>query len=298
MELLQLRYFLEVAKSQHMTKTAEKLHIAQPALTQSIRRLEQDLGVSLFSREGRNIQLTPCGMFFYNRLQLLVEELDRSIEDVRQMAQAESRTVRLNVLAASTLVIDAVAAYKKIHKDVNFQLLQREDSGFYDIGVSTRLFYQPPEEAEGASFVCTEKILLAVPKTGIYPKKASADLSDFRDAPFISLFGSKQLRSICDKFCAHAGFVPRIIFESDSPAAVKNMIAENMGVGFWPEFSWDHDTGTVRLLEITQPPCQRDILITCPKADEASETVKEFYVFLKEYFQKRKQAAERAKTKA
>ena len=295
MELLQLRYFLEVANSQHVTKTAEKLHIAQPALTQSIRRLERDLGVSLFSHEGRNIQLTPCGRFLRERLLPLMSELERLTEEVQEMAQQERRTIRLNVLAASGLIIDAVAAYKKAHSDVNFQLLQNEESGFYDIGVSTRLFYQDSGDHRNESYVCTEKILLAVPLSGAYPTGRTADLSEFRDAPFISLFGSKQLRWICDKFCAHAGFSPRIIFESDSPTAVRDMIAENMGVGFWPEFTWAHaDTGRVRLLEITNPICQRDILITCRQGAAASAPVREFYHFVTAFFEeKKKEAAEK-----
>ena len=60
MELLQLKYFLAVAESEHMTNTAKQLHIAQPALSQSIHRLEQELGVSLFERAGRGIRLSPA----------------------------------------------------------------------------------------------------------------------------------------------------------------------------------------------------------------------------------------------
>ena len=61
MELLQLRYFHEVAQTQHMTNSAKRLGVAQPALTQAIRRLEGELDAKLFERVGRNIRLTPCG---------------------------------------------------------------------------------------------------------------------------------------------------------------------------------------------------------------------------------------------
>ena len=61
MELQQLRYFDEVARTQHVTNSAKKLNVAQPALTQSIRRLERELGVTLFERVGRNVRLTACG---------------------------------------------------------------------------------------------------------------------------------------------------------------------------------------------------------------------------------------------
>ena len=68
MELLQLEYFYAVAQNQHMTRTAEQLHIAQPSLTQSIRRLEKELGVPLFYRSGRNIALTTYGEALQNAL--------------------------------------------------------------------------------------------------------------------------------------------------------------------------------------------------------------------------------------
>ena len=64
MELQQLRYFDEVARTQHVTNSAKKLNVAQPALTQSIRRLERELGVTLFERVGRNVRLTACATRF------------------------------------------------------------------------------------------------------------------------------------------------------------------------------------------------------------------------------------------
>ncbi len=291
MELLQLRYFLEVARLQHMTRSAEKLHIAQPALTQSIRRLERDLGVDLFRHEGRNIRLTPCGELFLRRLTPIVSELDQLTEELRELAQQEARTVRLNVLAASRLVVDAIAAYKSDHEDVNFQLLQNEEGGFYDIGVSTRMPGQGTESVGDSCYICTEKILIAVPHSEPYPKGRKGRLEEFRNAPFISLFGSRQLRQICDAFCSQAGFSPKIVFESDSPAAVRDMIAEDMGVGFWPEFTWAHaETDRLQLVELTEPDCRREILIT-RKHHGNNPAAEAFYRFLTEYFEKQKERA-------
>ena len=68
MELTQLRYFLKVAELQHITKAAEELHVAQPALTMTIHRLERELEVPLFGSKGRNIVLTEYGKYFYEKL--------------------------------------------------------------------------------------------------------------------------------------------------------------------------------------------------------------------------------------
>jgi len=136
--------------------------------------------------------------------------------------------------------------------------------------------------------VFTEKIFLAVPNIDRFRDKKTITLKEVSDMDFISLLGSRQLRSICDKYCQNAGIKPNIIFESDSPAAVKNMIAANMGIGFWPEFSWGNlDTSKVILLEITDPVCSRDILINCKKNKQDNSKVQNFYRFLVQYFREK-----------
>ena len=105
-----------------------------------------------------------------------------------------------------------------------------------------------------------------------------------KDEGFICLMGSRPLRWICDKFCAHAGFTPQILFESDNPSAVRNMIAANMGVGFWPEFTWGKlDSEHVKLLEIEKPLCRRDIIFTCRANQIDNTAVEAFFAFLKQF---------------
>lgn len=287
MEINQLKYFLEVAESQHITKSAQKLHIAQPALSQAIHRLENDLKVPLFVSRGRNIVLTEYGKYLRKKLIPIIAELDKIPDDLQTMAKLESDTVHINVLAASTLITEAIIEYKKTHENLNFQFLQSAESELYDIGVTTRLFYQVPEEKSTDIFVCTEKIFLAVPYSHRLAKKKKVRLKDVAEDDFISLMGSRQLRIICDKYCSHAGFEPHVVFESDSPSAVQNMIASNMGIGFWPEFTWgDVDRDKVHLLEIDEPVCRRDILIDLKRNKTDNSRIEDFYAFLKEYFSK------------
>lgn len=283
MELSQIRYFLEAAKTQHITKSAEKLHIAQPALTKSIHKLEDEIGVPLFARKGRNIVLTVYGKFLQKELTPIISSLDNIPTAIKEMAKIEKQTVRLSVQAASTMITQAIIEYKKIYPQVNFHLIQNPDDELFDIEITTNLFYNNNIEQDNI-FVCTENIFLAVPNTEKYMNKTSIELTEVKEEGFISLFGSKQLRSICDKFCHHAGFEPKIIFDSDSPYAVKNMIAANMGVGFWPEFTWGKvDNTQVRLLKIINPICKRDIIITYKNPETDSSVAESFFEFLKSY---------------
>lgn len=280
-----MRYFLETAQTQHVTRAAKQLHIAQPALTQSIHRLEKELGVPLFLPKGRGIVLTEYGKYLQGRLEPLLRELDSLPEQLQTMAALSRETIHINVLAASTLISDAIIEYRKLHSEISFQLMQNEQGDLYDISVDTRLFYQQSET--DARYVCTERIFLAVPDNDKYRGRSSIRLSEVADEGFISLLGSRHLRWICDKFCQHAGFQPKIIFESDNPATVRNMIGVNMGVGFWPEFSWGRiESEHVRLLSIEEPVCQRDLILTLKRNKGNCTHVENFFDFLTKYFEK------------
>jgi len=283
MELPQLRYFLDVAQTQHVTRSAERLHVAQPAVTQAIRRLEAELGVPLFIRQGRGVILSEYGRYFQKRLLPLMEGIEKLPEEMHTMANLENATIHLNVLAASSLVTDAIARYVHRADHLNFRMTQTAESQLYDIQISSHLMYQSQGEEE---YVCSENIFMAVPAQGRFAHMDSVCLSDLREEGFISLQGTSQLRMICDAFCRHAGFTPHVIFESDNPGAVRNMIAANMGVGFWPEFTWGKiDTDRVRLLQIQDPPCKRDILITRKNNKVDNTEVDRFFRFLTDYFQ-------------
>ncbi len=287
MELMQIRYFLETAKTKHMTNSAKNLHITQPALTQAIRRLEKDLGVPLFVAKGRNIVLTEYGRYLQKRLEPLMEQVDAIPEQLKMMVALEGETIHMNVLAASGLVMEAIIEYKKEHEDINFQLQQNSESELYDIAVTTKLFYLGEDEKN--RFACAEEIYLAVPRNPRYRDRTSIRLAEVEEEGFISLLGSREFRYICDRFCQHAGFTPKIIFESDNPSAVKNMIAANMGIGFWPEFTWGSiENEHVKMLKIEEPVCQRDIIIHYNRNKTDSRNVVDFYEFLTEFFENRK----------
>lgn len=195
--------------------------------------------------------------------------------------------IHINVLAASTLVTSAIIDYKSLNEDINFQLLQNSQGDVFDIEISTKLLHRGEPIRSADRFVCNEKIFLAVPAKGKYSAVSSVTLKEVESEGFISLMGSRQFRFICDRFCRAAGIAPKIIFESDNPTAVKNMIAANLGVGFWPEFSWGKlDNDSVKLLSVTDPECSRDLVLTCRRNKRDNKTVEEFFEYLKDYFRK------------
>ena len=288
MEINQMRYFLEVASTQHVTRSAERLHIAQPALSKAIHNLEQELGVPLFASKGRNIVLTEYGKYLQEKMSGIISEIDDLPQELKSMADRENATIHLKVLAASTLITDAIIEYRRKHPKINFQLMQNDQSKIYDISVTTERVKSEEIFNSENRFELIEKIFLAVPAEHRLAKREKIDLTEVEKDGFISLMGSKQLRWICDKFCRQAGFEPRIIFESDNPAAVKNMVCSNMGICFWPEFSWGNlQKGSAVLLEIEQPLCEREIIFKCRENKLDNRAVRDFFEFLQEFFDRK-----------
>ena len=118
-------------------------------------------------------------------------------------------------------------------------------------------------------------------------------LEEVKNEDFISLSGAKHFRAICDKFCKKEHIHPNIVFESDSPIAVKNMISANIGIGFWPSFSWEQiDTKNVKLLKIANTNCTRDILVTYKNNKTDDQKTRKFYTFLIDFIEKEKKATE------
>ena len=287
MELLQLKYFLAVAESEHMTNTAKQLHIAQPALTQSIHRLEQELGVSLFERAGRGIRLSPAGAYVRDRVKPAMETLEDVARDVQLFQQGEQGVVRVGVHAASGVAIDGIAAYSELNPHVSFDVTQDERERHRDVIVTTitpRGSSTVENAVEKTPF--SERIGIVVPASSVLGDTAS--LADFANERFIALAGSRRFREVCDTFCARRAFTPHIAFESDNPLVVKKMIGLGLGVGFWPDHSWgDLDPKSCRLVHLQEPEFTRDVIVAKTSRCTPDSEAQRFYDFLLDYVAKR-----------
>lgn len=273
MELLQFRYFLVAARYEHMTKAADALKIAQPALSQSIKRLEQELGVSLFDREKRGIRLNETGRFLERQLIPLLAAIDELPAAVQEKASQRVHTIHLNILAASRLVTDCIIEYKTLHPEVSFRLHQKLDAEQADLCISTIFPGEPMPE--NSRLILKESFFLAVPSNSHYASQEYLLLEEVKEEDFISLSDNRPIRRICDCFCVDSGFTPRTVSESDNPETVRNLIAAGLGVGFWPEYSWGLLSNTnVTLIPIRHPICERDIILTA-RPSEANKTVLE-----------------------
>lgn len=284
MDLLKLKYFYVVAQNEHVTKSAEKLHVAQPAVTKSIRLLEEELKVPLFYRVGRNVKLTEYGKLLKSRLDNVFPVIDKIEEEITTLKKENQNVIKLNVLAASIAVIEAVVKYKNKYPEVVFNIIQHEQTADCDISVTATVddnILNKPFRQVVKTKKIEEKILIATSKKSKYEGLKSIELKSLCREKFIFIAGSRPFKYICEKFCKQAGFQPSIGFESDSPIAVKNIISADAGVGFWPEFSWGKiKTKEVEFIPVSDVECKREIVVELYDNPLNSNHTKNFFEYL------------------
>ncbi len=281
MELNNLRYFYEAAKCGHITKAAENLHIAQPALTKSIKALEDELNIKLFYKAGRGVKLSEYGEFLKEKIEPIIDELDVLPVAIKNFTDLNENTVSINVLAASTITTDIIIKFKKIYPNVMFKMIRKENETNADIEILTNAKNYDSFVSVKKRALIEEKIHVAVPIESPLAKKEKIELIELKSSEFIALSGSRRFRPLCDAYCEYAGFKPRVTFESDSLIAVKNLIAAGVGVAFWPEFSWGKITHkNIKLLDIVKPDMKREIILylTSRKNSGISEKFFDFLV--------------------
>ena len=224
MELRQLRYFVAVAEELHFGRAAEKLFISQPPLSLQIQKLEKELGVQLFSRTKRKVELTPEGQAFYQRVKKIVTSTELAVEDIQRIATGEKDVIRVGYMSAIMLV-EFSPMLRQFHEqtpDVELRLHHmpsdkqydalvdgRIDCAFVDLRVGDMNEHFRRYHLDGRR-VLHERLYIGVPKGHRLAKKRLISLDSLFDQEFI-VFRRRTFPSFYDlviSLCRNAGFSP------------------------------------------------------------------------------------------
>lgn len=293
MELRQLKYFIEVAKREHISLASEKLHIAQSAVSRQIGNLEAELGVQLLEREGRNVKLTQIGKLFAEQAVIALKAIDNAKQLVEEYADPERGTIRIGFpssLAGNTLP-QMIAAFKKYHPDVNFHLRQGSYP-FLTKGVKKRevdlalIGPVPTKDPDiHSDILFMENVVILLPDTHPLADQSSLALQQLAKDSFVLFPKGYVLRKIVEDACLKAGFRPFIPYEGEDLDAIKGLVSAGIGITILPELLLVDNLpkGTVKV-NIKEPEVKRSVGIISPKHRELSPSELLFYNFVKSYF--------------
>lgn len=214
----------------------------------------------------------------------MLDSIGREFDNAKSKSKNE---INVNVLAASAMVTQAIVEYKKSNPKAIFHVVQNEAESCCDVSISTDdvdFSHLPGFEKKE---IIGESIYLAVSQRSEFAHLESVDLKSVANHGFISLAGSRLFRRVCDKMCQSAQIEPQIIFESDSPISVMNLIRSNVGIGFWPAFSWGEKPTDVAFIPIMNTLCRRQLIVGLHSVCGISEISSDFYDFLVEFIKRR-----------
>lgn len=286
MELLQLRYFRTVARTQHMTKAAQELCIAQPALSKTISRLEEDVGVPLFDRHGGRIRLNTFGKTFLDKVEKALALLDEGKKEVSELAGLEQGSIHL---ATSTLdrLSDALGEFLALHPEVNFRITQASVEEMVDLveaGEVDLCFTPLPIDRPDISAVSVlkEDVYLAVPQGHRFSGRKSIRLNELAEDPFIGYKEGFPFQQMNDLLFQKARITPKFVCRVDEPAAIASLVRARLGVALVGNCGGPNSP--LNLLHIESPVCQRNFQIVWHEKRYLSLAARKFRDFLIGYF--------------
>jgi LysR family transcriptional regulator, transcription activator of glutamate synthase operon len=235
MQVEELRWFAAVVKDPNVTRVAAALHVSQPALSRSLRRLEASVGVQLFDRVGRTLEPNRHGRAYAASVRRALEALDAGREALGEEA-GEVRLAFLHTLG-TWLVPELIRGHRAQHPEARFRLSQASAGALAEAvrdGRSDLLLTSPRPEGLAWSALFEQPLRLVVPPDHRLATRRRIRLAELATDEFVVMRPEYGLRGITDALFERAGFTPRVAFEGEDPETLRGLAAAGLGVALLP----------------------------------------------------------------
>ena len=198
MELLQLRYFLDAAEFENFSKVAKKNTVPQPYISKTIKKLEEELGVALFDRNGKKVSLNKNGLFFYNKVKIAIANIDDGIAHFSENVQTD---IKIYIQAGNRYISMLTADFLTSTKDIYVSSLNSATS--ISITDYDFTFMQPMEDMSDFRYeeLMKDKLVVAVSNKNPLSKLTHISFKDLKGEKFVSYYKTMNLRSLTDNYC-------------------------------------------------------------------------------------------------
>ena len=275
MELFQLEYFLEAARQRNFTRAAARLHLAQAALSEQIRKLESELGTPLFNRGRRETVLTAAGETLRLHAEALIERAGAARQAVQDVVGLRGGRLHIGAIpsVSACLLPAVIAAFRQQHPLVELALFegtseavaQWVESGRVEFGI-----VQLP--TVGGSFeakvLFTEPFVALIAAGHPAARQCSVSLAKLAGEPFV--FYKGRARDTALAACRAAGFEPRIACESSELETVRSLVAAGLGIAILPQLATRQPVANCRAVRLRGDPVEREVALLSRAGHRAS----------------------------
>ena len=278
MELLQLRYFFESAKTESFSKTADKYMVPITSVSASVKRLERELGCELFDRHSNSISLNDKGRLLQKSLFMIFKELD-SVKAALSPAAVDTREIRLSVRALRSAVTDYIIEYKALNPNVDFNTVfdfgDSEHRSFHVIIDDSPQRYPGYESFELCSKLIRLRTSCDDPLCG---KKIH--LRDLWDRAFVSFGEHTGTHKMLVDACKKEGFTPNFVVQTNDLQCYTKYVEAGIGIGFGRFDAGDPISQKIQYLDVVDFMARQTVyVIYDPQQDHGN--VREFLDFLR-----------------
>jgi DNA-binding transcriptional LysR family regulator len=242
-ELRHLRYFVAVAEELHFGRAALRLHLAQPPLSQQIRKLEEILGYPLFFRTSRAVKLTSAGEVFLERARRTLRNVQEDMEEARSVGRGEEGFLRVGFIGSGMLTAlpAMLGRYRRLYPKVNLQLHESYTSAVVQKLLKTELdagFLRDGGQASGLEIepLFSEPFMAVLPKKHPLANRKTISARDLRDEPFV-FFAPSAGTLAYEKpvsLCEEHGFRPHVVQEAPQWLTIMRLVGAGLGVTIAP----------------------------------------------------------------
>lgn len=235
MELLQLLYFCHAAETENFTKTANEYRVPPASISQTIKRLENEIGASLFDRSPNGVKLNERGRILYRNAKSALSMLDDAKRKIRD--EDISGNIRLLVETNRYIVNHAICSFREKYKSIIFTIDYQLDNDRekYDLIITDNVPFR--KKYNSYNFL-SERILLALSARHPLAHKDAVHISELEDEQFICTDPTSGLFTITRRICSCGHFEPNVAITANDPSIVIQHIGADVGVGIVPETSW------------------------------------------------------------
>jgi LysR family hydrogen peroxide-inducible transcriptional activator len=252
MEVHQLRYFCAVAQEGSFTRAARRQHLAQPSLSQQIRKLEDELDTRLFDRLGRTVKLTPFGETFLPRAKAILRQMDDAKQEIEEMSGEERGRLVVGSIPtiAPYFLPRCLASFTPKFPQVRVSVVEEITSGLLDGlhegTIDLALMALPvPDNAFATHELFREPLYLVVPQSHRFASRVQVGLKQLDGEPFLLLKEGHCFRENALSACGRAKLQPNVVFESGQFSTLLAMVAAGAGVSVVPEMAVEPRPGCV-----------------------------------------------------
>jgi DNA-binding transcriptional LysR family regulator len=245
MELHQLQYFIAVAERGHFTRAAVALHVAQPSVSQQIRKLEHELGVDLFHRLKRRVTLTEAGEALLPWARRIVGSVDAARADVQELSSLQRGHITIGATPSigTHLLPKVLAEFHRAYAGITFALREagsRELSMWLEAGeLDLAMLILPVQQgAIETEALMEELILAALPVDHPLTGRDSLKMAELRDESFVLYREGYDLREVTLLACQQAGFQPRVTLDGGEMDSVLRFVNAGLGVALVPAMAF------------------------------------------------------------